>query len=399
MSLTSAAVVAAIAVLAPLAVTLARLPLPPIVAEILLGIIVGPQVLGWAAIDAPVEVLALVGLAFLLLLAGLEVDLRQLRGRRARLALAAFAASFAIGVAVGVALSAGDLVRSPLLIAVILSATSLGIVLPVLKDSGVLGTPVGQLVVAGGTVAEIVPIVLLSVLFSQQSAGIVAQLALLVAFLLFVAAVAAAIFGLERSRRLSDALVALQDTTSQIRVRGAVLLLMLFAALAAEFGLEAILGAFLAGATLKLVDRDDAMTHTRFESKLQAVGFGAFVPFFFVATGMQLDVESLLTSGSTLARVPVFVLALLLVRALPALLYRPVTETRGQVAAAGLLQATSLSIPIVAGQIGVDLGLIRPENYVALVAAGLISVVLFPLVALRLLGGGRTALPAGAQGG
>ena len=365
--------------------TLARVPLPPIVAEILLGIVVGPQVLAWAAVDALVEVLALVGLGFGLLLAGLEIDLDLLRGRRATLALAGFAVSFALAVALGVALSAGGLVRSPLLIAVILSATSLGIVLPVLKDASVLGTPVGQMVVAGGTVAEIVPILLLSVLFSEQGPGIVAQLALLVAFLAFVAAVAAAILGLEHSRRLSDALLALQDTTSQIRVRGAVLLLMLFAALAAEFGLEAILGAFLAGATLKLVDRDDAMTHTRFASKLQAVGFGAFVPFFFVATGMQLDVEGLLGSGSTMARVPVFVLCLLLVRALPALLYRPVTETRGQVVAAGLLQATSLSIPIVAGQIGVDLGLIRPENYVALVAAGVISVVVFPFVALRLL--------------
>lgn len=386
MSLTSAAVVAAIAVLAPLAVTLAKLPLPPIVAEILLGIAVGPQLLGWATVDAPVEVLALVGLAFLLLLAGLEVDLGGLRGRRARLALAGFAVSFAIAVALGVALSAADLVRSPLLIAVILSATSLGIVLPVLKDSGLLATPVGQMVVAGGTVAEIVPIVLLSVLFSEQSPGVVAQVALLVAFLVFVATVVAAILGLERSRRLSGALIRLQDTTSQIRVRGAMLLLLLFAALAAEFGQEAILGAFLAGATLTLIDRDEARTHTRFASKLQAVGFGAFVPFFFIATGMRLDVESLLTDGSTLARVPVFLLALVLVRALPAVLYRPVSETRGQVAAAGLLQATSLSIPIVAGQIGVDLGLIRPENYVALVAAGLLSVVLFPLVALRLLG-------------
>ncbi|CAA9522169.1 MAG: hypothetical protein AVDCRST_MAG45-2572 [uncultured Solirubrobacterales bacterium] len=366
------------------------MPLPPIVAEILLGIVVGPQVLAWAAVDAPVEVLALVGLAFLLLLAGLEIDLDLLRGRRATLALAGFAVSFALAVALGVALSAGGLVRSPLLIAVILSATSLGIVLPVLKDASMLGTPVGQMVVAGGTVAEILPILLLSVLFSEQGPGIVAQLALLVAFLAFVVAVAAAILGLEHSRRLSDALVALQDTTSQIRVRGAVLLLMLLAALAAEFGLEAILGAFLAGATLKLVDRDDAMTHTRFASKLQAVGFGTFVPFFFVATGMQLDVEGLLGSGSTMARVPVFVVCLLLVRALPALLYRPVTETRGQVVAAGLLQATSLSIPIVAGQIGVDLGLIRPENYVALVAAGLVSVVLFPIVALRLLGAEAT---------
>ena len=385
MSLASAAVVAAIAVLAPLCVTLAGLRVPPIVLEILLGVVVGPQVLGWASVDDPVAVLALVGLAFLLLLAGLELDLDRLRGRRLGLALVGFAASFALAVGAGVLLHAGDLVASPLLIAVILSATSLGIVVPVLQDAGAIGTPVGQLVIAGASVAEVVPIVLLSLLFSERSPGVTAQAALLVAFLAFVAAVAAVVLGLERSRRISAALLALQDTTSEIRVRGAVLLLMVFVALASAFGLEAILGAFLAGATLKLIDRDEEMTHTRFHGKLRAVGFGAFVPFFFVATGMQLDVEGLVANPETLARVPVFLVALLAVRALPALLYRPLTGTHRELAAAGLLQATSLSIPIVAGQIGVELGLIRPENHVALVAAGLLSVVLFPQLALRLL--------------
>jgi Kef-type K+ transport system membrane component KefB len=155
--------------------------------------------------------------------------------------------------------------------------------------------------------------------------------------------------------------------------------------LASEFGLEAILGAFLAGATIKLVDRHEGMTHAFFHRKLEAVGFGVFVPFFFVSTGVELDVSSLFASSSALARVPLFLAALLLVRGLPALFYRRFAERGGQVVAAGLLQATSLSIPVVAGQIGVDLGLIRPTNYVGLVAAGLISVVIFPLVSLTLL--------------
>jgi Kef-type K+ transport system membrane component KefB len=127
------------------------------------------------------------------------------------------------------------------------------------------------------------------------------------------------------------------------------------------------------------------MTHAFFHGKLEAVGFGVFVPFFFVSTGIKLDVTSLFHSGSALARVPLFLAALLVARALPALLYRPFAERAGQLVAGGLLQATSLSIPVVAGQIGVDLGLIRPTNYVALVAAGLLSVVIFPLVALTLL--------------
>jgi Kef-type K+ transport system membrane component KefB len=381
----SVALVAAVAVVAPLAIGFSGLRLPAIVLEILLGIAIGPQALGWASVDEPVTVLSRLGLAFLLLLAGLEIDFARLRGRLLRITSFAFAVSFVFAVAVGYVLRAGGLVRSPLLIAIILSATGLGIVLPILKDAGETSTSFGQVIVAAASLAEVLPIVLLSLFFSGESGGLGSKLVLLVGFFLFVAAVGVAILGLQRSMRVSVLLIRLQDTTAEIRVRGAFLLLALFVVLASRFGLEAILGAFLAGATLKLVDRDEGMTHAFFHRKLEAAGFGVFVPFFFVSTGIGLDVRSLFAGGSALARVPLFLAALLLVRALPAFLYRPLAERGGQLVAGGLLQATSLSIPIVAGQIGVDLGLIRPINYVALVAAGLVSVVVFPLVSLTLL--------------
>ncbi len=165
-------------------------------------------------------------------------------------------------------------------------------------------------------------------------------------------------------------------------MRGALTLLVALAALATASGLEAILGAFLAGVTLRVLDRDEGTTHRLFRTKLQAVGFGAFVPFFFVSTGMALDVRALFVSASTPVKVAVFLAALLVVRAVPAVLYASLAARRRQVAAAGLLQATSLSIPIVAGSIGVHLGLIQPDDHVALVAAGLLSVVAFPLLAL-----------------
>ncbi len=384
-SFSSVAVVAAVALVAPLGIGLARLRLPAIVVEIVLGIVIGPQVLGWASNDEPVQVLSLLGLAFLLLLAGLEIDFDRLRGRLLRLTGAGFALSFGLALAVGFALRGGGLVRSPLLVAIILSATGLGIILPILKDAGETATPFGQVVVAGASIAEVGPIVLLSLFFSGSSGGLGAKVALLVGFFVFVVAVGLVILGLQRSMRLSETLVRLQDTTAEIRVRGAFLLLALFVVLASRFGLEAILGAFLAGATLKLVDRDQGMTHAFFHEKLEAAGFGVFIPFFFVSTGIKLDVTSLFHSGAALSRVPIFLGALLVVRGLPALLYRPLAERRSQLVAAALLQATSLSIPVVAGQIGVDLGLIRPTNYVALVAAGLLSVVVFPLVSLTLL--------------
>ena len=380
----SVAVIAAVALIAPLVVGLTGLRLPAIVLEILLGIVVGPQVLGWASFDRPVEVMSMFGLAFLLLLAGLEIDFDRLRGRLLKTTSLGYVISFALALVVGFGLKGADLVKSPLLVAVILSATGLGIILPILKDAGQTSTPFGQVVVAGASIAEVTPIVFLSLFFSGKSGGLGSKLVLLIGFFVFVVAIGLSIVGAERSMRLSSTLLRLQDTTAEIRVRGAFLLLALFVVLASKFGLEAILGAFLAGATLKLVDRDESMTHAFFHHKLEAAGFGVFVPFFFVSTGIKLDVSSLFASGSALARVPIFLAALLLVRGLPALVYRTFGTTR-QLVGAGLLQATSLSIPVVAGQIGVDLGLIRPINYVALVAAGLISVIVFPLVALTLL--------------
>jgi len=385
------AIVSVVALLAPLSVKVLRLPVPAIVLEILLGVIVGPQVLGWVHMDAALQVLSTIGLSFLLLLAGLEIDVRRLRGPVLRRASGAFVVSFALAVAVGVGLGMLGLVQSPVLMAVILSATGLGIILPVLKDAGIVETRAGQVIVAGASIAEIVPIILLSLLFSEDtSAGVGAKLTLLAAFLGFTAAVIVVVLGLERAHTVCKTLLDLQDTTAEIRVRGTVALLLVFASLATAFGLESILGAFLAGAALTLLDRDDDMTHTQFYTKLHAVGFGVFIPFFFVATGVSLDVRALVDQVSSLAKIPVFLVALLVVRALPAVFYRPLLGHRRDVVAVGLLQATSLSIPVVAGGIGVELGLMQPANYAALVAAGLLSVIVFPRLAVLLLARGAT---------
>jgi Kef-type K+ transport system membrane component KefB len=377
--------VAAIAFAAPLALGLApRLRLPAVVLEIVAGIVVGPSGFGWVEIDGPLEVMSLIGLAFLLLLAGLEVDVDRFRGRLLRISSAGFVVSFGLALAAGLALDAGGLVGSPLLVGIMLSATSLGIVIPVLKDSGEATTTFGQLVLASASIADVATIVLLSIFFSGESASLGAQLVLLGAFALLVAAVAIAVAGLERSMHLTSALVRLQDTTAQIRVRGAFLLLALFVVLADRFGLEAILGAFAAGAVLRIVDRDEAMTHPQFRLKLEAAGFGIFVPFFFVTSGISLDLDALFDSGRALASVPLFVAALLVARGVPALLYRTEVGLRRSLAG-GLLQATSLGFFVVAGEIGRELGLLSDAAYAALVTAGLVSVLVFPLVALTLL--------------
>src|SRR5437867_3316856 len=184
--------------------------------------------------------------------------------------------------------------------------------------------------------------------------------------------------------RISAVVVRLQDTTAQIRVRGAVLLLIAFVALARRFGLETILGAFLAGVVLGMVDRDAMMTHPHFRTKLEGVGYGLLIPVFFVSSGLNFDLNALFSSPTTILRAPIFLLALLAVRGVPALVYRPLVGDRRTVAAA-LLQATSLPFIVVAARIGVSLDLISGANAAALVAAGLLSVLIFPLVVLGLL--------------
>jgi len=370
-----------------------RLRLPAIVLEIVLGIVIGPSGLGWVEVDLPVSILSLIGLAFLLFLAGLEIDLQRLRGRVLRVTALGFAVSFVIGIVVGLALQAGDFVKSPLFIAIVLVSTSLGVIVPVLKDSDNIGSDFGQLVIAAASIADFGAIILLSLFFSGEgSTDTTGKLILLGVFGLVVALIGLAIAGFERWRGLSRVLVRLQDTTAQIRVRGAFVLLIGFVALAENVGLEVILGAFAAGAVLSLIDRDQAMTHPEFRLKLEAAGFGIFIPVFFVTSGLRFDLDALFSSASTVARVPLFLLALVLVRGLPALLYSGLIG-RQRAVIAGLLQATSLPFIVAATQIGVSLGVVTKASAAGLIAAGLLSVIIFPATGLSLLRRGQPRQP------
>src|SRR5205085_8330913 len=343
---------------------------------------VGPAVLGWAHNDQTVAVMATIGLAFLLFLAGLEIEFSKLRGQVLRLTALGFAISFAVAVAAGVVLKAAGVVQTPLLVAIILSATSLGVIIPVLKDAGEISSTFGQLVVAAGSIADFGAIILLSVFFSGKG-GTGSTLILIGSLFGIAAAVYVVVRGAERSRRVVANLRRLQDTTAQIRVRGAIVLLIGFAALARKFGLEAILGAFAAGAVLTLVDQDREMTHPLFRTKLEAIGFGFFVPVFFVATGLKFNLNALLDHPSNLVKVPIFLAALLVARGLPAFIYRHAIG-RDHAVIAGVLQATSLPFIVAATTIGVEMGLMSTAESSALIAAGLLSVLLFPLTGLTL---------------
>jgi Kef-type K+ transport system membrane component KefB len=396
-SLSDLLIVVAVAFAAPFVLGLfPRVRLPSVVLEIVAGIAIGPSLLGIVEVDQAIEVVALIGLGFVLFLAGLEIEFEKLRGQVLRLTALGFAVSFGIAVVVGLGLSAAGLVETPLLVAIILCATSLGVIVPVLKDSGEISTPFGQLIVSAASIADFGAIILLTLFFSGEG-GVGSTLLLLGALLALAAVVFFTVRGAERSMRIRGDLLRLQDTTAQIRIRAAIVLFVGFAAVSEELGLEVILGTFIAGAIISLLDRDEVMTHPDFRRKLEAMGFGFFIPVFFVTSGVRFDLDALTAKASSLAMVPVFLLALLIVRGVPALLYRRVLDGR-RTLVAGILQATSLPFIVAATAIGIELGLLDAAESAALIGAGLLSVLLFPLLGLTLLRGAPTAAPDPQRG-
>ena len=384
-------IIAAVAVAVPVVLgLLPAVPVPGAVLEVIAGIVIGPSVLGWVHIDAPIAVLGDLGLGMLLFLAGLEIDVDRLRGRLGRLAAFAFIGSAGLGVACAYTLSAAGHGR-PLFLAIVLMSTSAGLVLPLLKDAGEEGTRFGQLVMTASALAEVVTIMLLSLLFSAASTTSADRLASLAIFLALVVVLGLALARVRRLTALERLLDRLEDRSAQLRVRATLTLALAFGVLAYRFGFASILGAFAAGLLVRMIDLTGRAPHPQFEIKLQGIGFGFLIPIFFIATGVQFDLKALLAHPAAIAEVPLFLAALLIVRGLPALLYVRLIGVR-HAAVAGLMQATTLTFVIVATQIGLTAGLISLTTSSALLAAGLLSAALFPGLALRLLAG-RAPLP------
>jgi Kef-type K+ transport system membrane component KefB len=387
-SFNSVLIIAGISVLVPVVLgLLPRLPVPGAVLEVIAGIVVGPSVLNWARVDAPVEVLSTLGLGMLLFLAGLELDVERLRGPLARLAFAAFAASAGLALACGFLFQLAGLTPRPVLLGIILMSTSAGLLLPMLKDAGEGSTEYGQLIMTAAAVAEIVPIVLLSLFFSATSKTVGGQLASLGVFLVLLVLIGLAVAEVRRLPRLDKMFDYLSRRSGQLRVRATLTLALGCGVLAYQFGFAAILGAFAAGLLTRIIEVSGREENRDFLVKLEGIGFGFLIPIFFIATGVSFQLKGLLDHPSALADVPVFLVALLVVRGVPAVLYvRAVGRRRA--AAGGLMQATTLTFVIVATAIGQESGKLSPATSAALVAAGLLSAALFPAGAARLLARG-----------
>jgi Kef-type K+ transport system membrane component KefB len=335
-------------------------------------------------IDASIQIFSLIGLGFLLFFAGLEINLYRLKSSLMVRVGVGFLLSFGLGLLAGYLLFATGQVESPLYMAILLAATALGMVVPLMQDAEIIQTDVGQLVIDSATMAQFGTLILLSLFFTNETTKVSVKLVFLGSFLIIAIAFAFALMRLERSKRLAHVFLNLVDTSAQIRVRGTFMLLIAFVVLAARLGVEVLLASFVAGVILRSIDPDGMRTHPIFYRKLSAVGFGVFVPVFLVATGMQLDFSALTAHFSTLLRVFLFLLALLIVRGVPALIYKPLIGTRQSIAV-GLLQATSLSFLVASTQIGLQLGLISKVNGAALIAAAVLGALIFPFCALTLL--------------
>lgn len=369
-------------VLAPLAADWVprRVRPPVVVLEILLGILVGPHVLDWVEPGPTIEKLGRLGLAFLFFLAGFEIDFRSLRGRPLTQALACWSGSLLLGLAVSLVLQQGGVIESSTIVAVALTTTALGTLMPILRDTGELRTPFGTYVVAFGAVGEFAPLVFSSVVLTS---GVDGSERALLALLLYTSITlgAAALASRVRPPYVVQLMRRMMHSSTQLPVRVSVVLLIALVFLTHELGLDAILGAVAAGLVVSLACRGEF--REVLQHKLEGIGFGVFIPIFFVLSGMHFDLQALLASAAVAARLPLFLACLLLVRGAPVLLCRR-DLARGDRVALGLLSATALPLVVVITQIGVATGQMRPENAAALVGAGMLSVLLFPLIALAL---------------
>jgi Kef-type K+ transport system membrane component KefB len=378
-------VVTLVAALTPL--VLSALPgpgLPQVVVFILAGILIGPQGLGLATTSA-IKLLADVGLGFLFLLAGYELDLRLLRAQAGRLAIIGWVASAVISVGTVAVLGSIGFIHAFVPVGLALTTTALGTLLPILHDNDMLHGRFGRYVLAAGAVGELFPIVAISVFLTGRGEFVAIASILAVGVLAIVLAVLPHLLGDDRLRAFVRQG---RKTTSQTTLRWSIVLLLGLLVAAKRFGLDVVLGAMLAGIVLRSWTHRVDIDITPLEGKLDAVGYGFFIPVFFISSGMSLDVKSIIENP---LRLLVFFVLLLAVRGLPSLLvYRRFLPVRQRVEMT-FITATTMPLLIALAAIGLSTGAMIPANAAALVGAGVLSVLFYPLIAIAVARHGRTA--------
>jgi Kef-type K+ transport system membrane component KefB len=365
-----------------------RLAIPVVVIELMLGIVVGPDVLDLAKPDSFTDFFANLGLGMLFFFAGYEIDFRRIAGKPLVLALVGWALSLLLAYTIGGLLAAAGIVLSLLFTGSALATTAIGTLIPVLRDAGEMPTRFGTFLLAAGAVGEFGPILLITLFLSAGhpiEEGLILVLFVVVAVFVAVVAVRSAFVGWPLLERTLEA-------SSQLAVRLSVLLIFGLVALAYELGLDLLLGGFVAGliARMALQGREVEL----FEAKLTAIGYGFFIPFFFIVSGIEFDLDALLSSAETLYKLPLFLALFFVVRGVPALaLYRGVLADRRDRLALAFYSATELPLVVAITTLAVEANHMRGSTAASLVGAAMISTLAFPLVAMTLRKGRAGAQP------
>lgn len=348
---------------------------PPVVIEIVIGILIGPKVFDLADDTTVVAFFSTLGLSFLFFMAGMEIDFERIQGSPLTLGLVTWFTSIAIWLSLGTFLQGTGVVLSSLLVGVALTTTAMGTLMPILRDNDELSTPFGTLVMGAGAVGEFGPIVLVSTLLSSGSlASSVGAILTFAALAMAIAATALKLHPPNVMRVIGRSM----HTSAQLPIRLTVCLIVVLVFLTAHVGLDAVLGAFAAGVIVSLAAGRD---REELDHKLDAIAFGVFIPIFFVVTGVTFDLTALGTAPA-LWRLPLFLAMFWVARGLPALFYyRQVLPKLADRIDFSLLTATQLPLVVAIAEIGLATHKMRPYTASALIGAGMISVLLFPMVA------------------
>ena len=370
--------VALVAALAPLVVAMLPGPrIPQVVIFLLGGVLIGPHVLGLAD-TASIQLLANIGLGFLFLLAGYELDPRLLRQQPGRLAIGGWVMSAAIAVGVTAGLTAAGYIKDYVPVGLALTTTALGTLLPILRDNNMLGGEFGRHVFAAGAVGELFPILIIAVFLGQRGSFVaLASVALVGALALTLTFVPR----LARSAAVQRIVTEGQEATGQVTLRWSMVLLFALLAVASRFGLDVVLGAVLAGMVLRGWTRHLNMDTESLEHKFDAVGYGLFIPIFFISSGMSFDLKSI---SEDPLRLLIFFVLLIVVRGLPSLLVYRRALAPVQRLEMTFITATSLPLLIALAAIGEQDGVMLPSTAASLIGAGVLSVLVFPLIAVGL---------------
>jgi len=372
-----AIVVVAAAAAILVAVVPKRFAPPVVVLELFLGILIGPHVFNLAHPGDFIQFFANLGLGMLFFFAGYEIDFQRIKGRPLELGAWGWLLSVALAFGIGGVLAGLGIIVSFLYTGAAMATTAIGTLIPILRDNGELKTRFGTYLLGAGGVGEFGPILLVTLFFSTESP--LHEGGILIGFVLL--AIAVALLSVRLAWKGWPALERTFEASSQLAVRVTVVLVFGLVLLASNLGLDVLLGGFVAGLITRMALKGHELTI--FESKLTAVGFGFFVPFFFVTSGIEFDLAAL-GSAAALGKLAMFFVLFLVVRGTPALLlYRNELDLRERSALA-FYSATELPLVVAITTIAIDAGKMRPSTAAGLVGAAMLSTLVFPFVAMAL---------------